>query len=53
MADETAKIIECPCGAIIEGSSDDDVVGKAQEHAKATHDMELSRDQALSMARPA
>ena len=26
---------------------------KAQEHTKTTHNMELSREQALSMARPA
>ena len=47
-----AKVIECPCGAIIEGSDDRDVVAKAQQHAKSTHDMDLSAEQALSMARP-
>ena len=52
MADST-KVIECPCGAIIEGSDDSDVVAKAQQHAKSTHDMDLSDEQALSMARPA
>ena len=52
MAD-TTKVIECPCGASIEGSSDSDVVAKAQQHAKSTHDMDLSDEQALSMARPA
>ena len=49
----TAKVIECPCGALIDGESDQDVVSRAQEHAKSTHDMELSDEQALSMARPA
>lgn len=53
MGNTTAKIIECPCGAIIEGSGDADVVAKAQDHATSTHDMELSDEQALSMARPA
>jgi predicted small metal-binding protein len=38
---------------MIEGSNDDDVVAKAREHAKSTHDMDLSIEQALSMARPA
>lgn len=52
MAD-IAKVIECPCGAMIEGSSDADVVAKARDHAKSTHDMDLSEEQALSMARPA
>lgn len=49
----TEKTIECPCGAMINGASDDEVVSQAQEHAKSTHDMDLSREQALSMARPA
>ncbi len=52
MVDGHAKVIECSCGAIITGSNDDDVVTKAQKHAKDTHDMELTREQALSMARP-
>jgi predicted small metal-binding protein len=47
------KVIQCPCGSVIEGQNDDDVVVKAQEHARKTHAMELSREQALSMARPA
>ena len=47
------KVIQCSCGSIIEGQSDDDVVKRAQEHARTTHGMELSREQALSMARPA
>lgn len=49
----TSKVIECPCGAIIQGQDDDDVVSQAQSHAKSTHDMDLSREQAMSMARPA
>ena len=47
------KVIQCPCGSVIEGDTDDDVVKKAQDHAKTTHNMDLSREQALSMARPA
>jgi predicted small metal-binding protein len=47
------KVIQCPCGSVIEGSNDDEVVKKAQDHAKSTHNMDLSREQALSMARPA
>jgi predicted small metal-binding protein len=47
------KVIQCPCGSVIEGQSDDEVVKKAQDHAKTTHNMDLSREQALSMARPA
>ncbi len=47
------KVIQCPCGSLIEGRDDDEVVKKAQEHARTIHGMELSRDQALAMARPA
>lgn len=50
---ETAKVIECPCGAVINGASTNDVVSQAQTHAKETHDMEMSQEQAESMARPA
>ncbi|HUG07772.1 MAG TPA: DUF1059 domain-containing protein [Acidimicrobiia bacterium] len=50
---DSASVIECPCGAVVDGESTEDVVTKAQSHAKETHDMELSNEQALSMARPA
>lgn len=52
MAD-VARVIECPCGAVIEGADTADVVAKAQTHAKQTHDMDLSAEQATAMARPA
>ena len=47
------KIIKCPCGARIEGQNDEDVVQKAQNHAREVHQMELSKEQALAMSRPA
>lgn len=50
---DVAKVIECPCGAIIEGPNDETVVSQAQSHAKETHDMDLSDEQALAMSRPA
>jgi len=46
-----AKVINCPCGFIVRGESDDELVQRAQEHAKDTHQMELTKEQALSMAR--
>jgi predicted small metal-binding protein len=46
------KTIQCPCGSVIEGQDDVDVVKKAQEHAKTTHGMNLTKEQALAMARP-
>lgn len=47
------RIIQCPCGTVLEGEDDDAVVATAQEHAATVHQMELTTDQALSMARPA
>lgn len=46
------KVINCPCGFIVRAESDDQLVAKAQEHAKQVHQMDLSREQALAMARP-
>jgi predicted small metal-binding protein len=47
------KVITCPCGFIVNGKTEDELVARAQQHAKEVHQMELSREQALSMARPA
>lgn len=47
------KQIECPCGYVIRADDEDALVAQAQEHAKESHDMDLSREQALAMARPA
>ncbi len=46
-------IIECPCGTVLRGADEDAVVAEAQTHAKTVHDMDLSVDDARSMARPA
>ncbi len=47
------KVIQCPCGAVLQGEGDDAVVALAQQHAKSAHAMDLSREDALAMARPA
>lgn len=47
------KVITCPCGFVLKADSDDQLVAKAQQHAKEVHQMDLSREQALAMARPA
>lgn len=47
------KVIHCPCGFVVKGSSDDEIVARAQAHAREAHQMELSREQALAMAKPA
>jgi predicted small metal-binding protein len=45
------KIINCPCGFVVRGKTDDELVAAAQQHAKSTHGMDLTREQALAMAR--
>jgi predicted small metal-binding protein len=47
------KVINCPCGFVVTAETDEQLVVKAQQHAKEVHQMELSREQALAMARPA
>lgn len=44
--------IECPCGTVLRGETEADVVAEARQHARSVHDMDLSEDQARSMARP-
>ena len=48
-----AMVIECPCGVVLRAADQEAVAAEAQEHARSTHDMELSDDQARAMARPA
>ena len=44
------KKIECPCGFVIRADNDEELVAQAQAHAEATHQMELTKEQALAMA---
>lgn len=46
------RIIECPCGTVLRGESEDEVVEQARTHASSVHDMDLDPDQARAMARP-
>jgi predicted small metal-binding protein len=47
------KVINCDCGFVVRGGSDDELVRIAQSHAKDVHGMDISADQALSRAVPA
>lgn len=47
------KIINCDCGRVVRGDSDDELVAAAQEHTREAHGMELTREQVLSLAVPA
>jgi len=46
-------IITCDCGYVVRGGSEDECVDNAQRHAREVHGMDLSREQALSLAVPA
>ena len=48
-----SRVINCECGQVIRGSSDDELVAKAQEHVDANHPElvgKLTRDDLLGMA---
>ncbi len=48
------KVLECPeCDVVVGPDEEDNIVSIAQSHAKDKHDMDLSREQILSMSRPA
>lgn len=51
MSDQ-GMLIECPCGVVLRGTDEPEVVAAAQEHASQTHDMTLSDEQARAMAHP-
>ena len=46
------KVIQCPCGYVIRADDEETLVARAQQHARETHSMELTAEQALAMARP-
>lgn len=46
------KQVSCDCGKVIRENSDDSLIEAVQEHARKVHDMELTREQILSMAEP-
>jgi predicted small metal-binding protein len=45
-----AKIMQCDCGHVIRGETDDEIVANVQEHAREVHNMEITREQVLAMA---
>jgi predicted small metal-binding protein len=47
------RILNCDCGRVVRGDSDDELVAAAQEHAREAHGMELTREQVLALAVPA
>jgi predicted small metal-binding protein len=49
---DMAKVINCECGFVVRGETDDELVGNAQQHAREAHNMEITREQALAIAQP-
>ena len=47
-----AKIMQCDCGHVVRGETDDELVANVQKHAREVHDMEITREQVLAMAQP-
>ena len=47
------KLVNCDCGRVVRGDSDDELVSAAQKHAREAHGMELTREQVLALAVPA
>ncbi|MGH2759132.1 MAG: DUF1059 domain-containing protein [Actinomycetota bacterium] len=45
-----AWIINCDCGVVVRGETDDELVDNAQDHAKTAHNMTITREQALAVA---
>ena len=46
-------IINCDCGYVVRGSTEDELVDNAVRHARDVHGVDLTRDQVLSLAIPA
>lgn len=45
-----AKIMQCDCGYVARGETDDELVANVQKHASDVHNMEISPEQVLAMA---
>lgn len=45
-----AKIINCDCGFVVRGETEEELVAAAQGHAKEVHNMDMTAEQALALA---
>jgi predicted small metal-binding protein len=48
-----AKVLNCDCGFVIRGETDDEFVANALAHAREAHNLELTAEQVLAMAETA
>ncbi len=49
----TVKVIRCDCGFEASETGDEQLVKRAQEHARDVHGMDLPAELLLALARPA
>ena len=47
-----AKVVSCPCGETITADTDNELVQLVQAHGREVHNQEVSREDALAMAKP-
>jgi predicted small metal-binding protein len=48
---EMGWVIHCDCGTPVRGTTDDELVANAQDHAKNKHGVIVTREQALGLAK--
>ena len=48
----TEIVVTCECGFEVRGETDD-VVARTQAHGREAHNMDVTREQVLAMAKPA
>jgi predicted small metal-binding protein len=39
-----AKIVQCDCGYVARGETDDELAANVQEHAREVHNMDITRE---------
>jgi predicted small metal-binding protein len=45
-----AKIMQCYCGYVVRGETDNELVANVRKHAREVHDMDITKEQVLAMA---
>ena len=48
-----AWVINCECGVVVRGATDEELVVNAQDHAKSAHAMTITAEQAMALAEAA
>ena len=46
------KKVQCDCGFVARAEDENTLLDVVQKHAKEVHDMDLTREQILAMAKP-